>query len=85
MAQIYEPLQGDSEMISIYLTEIRLLSDELLIRQYNRMVRLGLSDYHTQKLYVLSLRIEFLTRFDKSPVLFEENLVIRLTEEIELL
>ena len=48
------------------------------------MWKLGLMDFHNQKLYVLSLRIEFLKRFDKSPIIFEDNIILRLTDEIEL-
>lgn len=84
MPQVYEPQKGDSEEISLHLKNINTYSDKILIRQYNRMVKLGLMDIHTQKLYVLSLRIAFLNRFNKSPIIFEDNVILRLSGEIEM-
>jgi len=84
MTQLYERKKGDSFEVSKHLIAIEKLSDAILIRQYNRMLRIGFRNFHFQKLYILALRIEFLRRFDKSPILFEENHIIKLTVEIEL-
>lgn len=70
MAQIYERRIGDSEKIDEHLSEKEKYSEEILIRQYNRILKLKLRDTHSQKLYVLCLRIEFLKRYNKSPILF---------------
>ncbi|HIB46883.1 MAG TPA: hypothetical protein EYN07_02350 [Flavobacteriaceae bacterium] len=84
MAQIYERQKGDSEKITEQLVEIKEYSNEILVQQYNRMFRLGLMDVHIQKLYVLALRIEFIRRFGKAPIVFEDNIILRLTEKIDI-
>jgi len=84
MAQLYEREEDDPIKIEQHLLEMETYSDAILIRQYNRLLRLGLRDFHFQKLYALALRIEFLRRFGKSPINLEENHIIRLTDEIEL-
>jgi len=74
MAQIYERRKGDYEQMAKHLTKEKNYTGEILIQQYNRMLKLGLMDVHAQKLYVLTLRIEFLERFDRTPILFEDNI-----------
>ena len=80
--QNYDVVKGDSDMLDNYLKEFSDMSDQILIRQYNRMVKLGFIEFYFQKIYLLALRIEFLKRFDNSPILLEENYIIKLTGEI---
>lgn len=84
MALVYERQIKDSKKIAEHLAGIREYSNEVLIQQYNRMFRLGLMDVHNQKLYVLALRIEFLKRFNKTPIIFEDNIILRLTKKIDI-
>lgn len=84
MALLYERMEDDPIKIEKHLLEMETYSDTILIRQYNRLLRIGLYGCRFHKLYALALRTEFIRRFDKSPIIFEENHIIRLTDEIEL-
>ena len=83
MEQIYIRRQGDKEQISKHLANMKQYSDKKLIKRYNSSVKTGIVGVHAQGLYLLAMRIEFLRRFDKSPVRFEDNCVIGLSGEIE--
>jgi hypothetical protein len=59
-------------------------SDMELIQQYNNSVKIGILGSHRQGQVLIALHHAFLKRFQKSPILFEENILISLTEPIFL-
>ena len=65
------------------LNKIKNLKNEDLIDQYNEQAILGILGVHAQALKLLELRKAFIKRFDKSPILIEDDIVISLMGKID--
>lgn len=77
------PIAGDHEIIVSYKTEFEQLSNDDLIKRYNRSVEIGIVGVRQQSLMIFALGVVFMKRFGKSPVTFEQNLILGLSGEIK--
>ncbi|MDB9782833.1 hypothetical protein OAB88_06995 [Winogradskyella sp.] len=67
------------------LIEFKLCSKQDLVSRYNRSVEIGILGVHAQAQMLIALRSAFITAFGKAPINIEENIIISLTEKIELI
>lgn len=84
MEQYYSRRQDDVEHISGFLENIERLTDEELIQDYKNNLKVGLSGMHLHSLRLLALRIVFIRRFNKTPIKFIDNCIIRIGEGFEI-
>lgn len=67
-----------------HLTKIENLPDQQVVFLYNRLSRNGFF-VREQAIRLLSLHYDFIRRFGKSPLIIEDNTILRLTNQICLL
>lgn len=84
MEQLYIPRKGDRERVQENLEYFKAKTNQELIDSYNDSVNVGIVGDHGQGLHLIAMRIEFLKRFDKSPVILQENIIISLSGKIKL-
>ena len=83
MKHVFIFRKGDKELFLKMYHSITNLKNEELIEQYNKQAILGIVGVHAQALKLLALRKVFIERFDKSPVLIEDDFSISLTGKID--
>lgn len=85
MEYLFIQRSGDREKIMESLIEFKLCSKQDLVSRYNRSVEIGILGVHAQAQMLIALRSAFITAFGKAPINIEENIIISLTEKIELI
>ena len=85
MEYLFIQRSGDREKIMESLIEFKLCSKQDLVSRYNRSVEIGILGVHAQAQILIALRSAFITAFGKAPINIEENIIISLTEKIELI
>jgi hypothetical protein len=79
---VISPQQGDRERIQEYIERYEQFSREELIDSYNKAWKLGLVGVRAQALSYLALSRVFDRVFGRSPIRFEDELVLSLTQPI---
>ena len=85
MEYLFIQRSGDREKIMESLIEFKLCSKQDLVSRYNRSLEIGILGVHAQAQMLIALRSAFITAFGKAPINIEENVIISLTEKIELI
>ena len=85
MEYLFIQRSGDREKIMESLIEFKLCSKQDVVSRYNRSVEIGILGVHAQAQMLIALRSAFITAFGKAPINIEENIIISLTEKIELI
>jgi len=75
---LYLRRPGDKRIISKMLSDLEQLNYEELIDAYTNLSGRGLVAAHGQALYLIAMRIAFLRLFESSPIMFEDNCIIKL-------
>ena len=83
LKSIYFERPGDAESLERYRASFAKASDEELIEDYNRELRIGITGVRQQAIYLTALNEEMAKRFGKSPV-ESEGCVIGLSGKVEL-
>jgi hypothetical protein len=60
------------------------LSSEELIGRYNKQVEIGIVGVYKQAIFLVALRWVFKKRFNQSPILVEENILVSITDHVQL-
>ncbi|SRX73355.1 hypothetical protein [Aequorivita antarctica] len=84
MQQYYSRRQGDSQEISGFLESFEKMSNSELIESYKSALKLGIVGVHAQGLRLLAMRLAFIRRFNKSPIEFTDNCIIRISDCFEI-
>ncbi|RAR73689.1 hypothetical protein CLV55_1038 [Flavobacterium aciduliphilum] len=79
---IHKP--NDKSIILDLISDFKKYSKEELIKDYNRAVEIGIIGSRAQAQRLIALNVAFKTHFSKSPIKIEDNILIRLTDKIEL-
>ena len=82
MQHVYIQREGDLEKVKEKLEYFKVKTNEELIDSYNDSVNCGIVGVHAQGLHLIAMRIEFLSRFKKSPVTLEDEIIIDLSGKI---
>lgn len=77
---VYLHREGDEETISRMLSLFEKVDHKQLIEFYENTYSRGIIASHGQALNLLAMRIAFLRLFESSPILFEDNCIIKLTK-----
>ena len=75
---------GDREFAIKMLSAYTQLDNAGLIEAYNSAWRVGIVGSHLQAVSYYALHIAFKKRFGVSPILIEDEIILSLTEPIEL-
>ncbi len=84
MEYLFIQRPGDKEEILELLNNFKEYSKEELIEDYNKAVEIGIVGSRAQAKKLIALNITFKTIFSSSPIKIESNILIRLTDKIEL-
>ncbi len=84
MEYLFIQRPGDKEEILELLNNFKEYSKEELIEDYNKAVEIGIVGSRAQAQKLIALNITFKTIFISSPIKIENNILIRLTDKIEL-
>ena len=84
MEYLFIQRPGDKEEILELLNNFKEYSKEELIEDYNKAVEIGIVGSRAQAQKLIALNITFKTIFSSSPIKIENNILIRLTDKIEL-
>lgn len=84
MEYVFIQRPGDKEEILELLNNFKEYSKEELIEDYNKAVEIGIVGSRAQAQKLIALNITFKTIFSSSPIKIENNILIRLTDKIEL-
>ena len=76
--------EGFKEEVAGHMEELGKLSNEDLIKRYNRQVEIGIVGVYAQAVFLASLRYVFLARFQKSPVSIYERIIVKLNDKVIL-
>ena len=79
---IYRP--SDYTIILDLITDFKASTKEVLVESYNRSVEIGIVGSRAQAQRLVALNVAFKTHFSESPIKIENNVLIRLTDKIEL-
>ena len=60
------------------------LSNDQLINRYNKQVEIGIVGSYSQAVFLVVLRKFFLERFNATPILLKDNILISLTSKVKL-
>ena len=82
-AHIYIPRAGDREIIISYIEDFRKMEDAQLHEQTERKKKLGMVGAHQQALNLIAFNIVMKERFNDSPIIIEDNCLIRFKVEGE--
>ncbi|MDP5027366.1 MAG: hypothetical protein NWQ14_04010 [Flavobacterium sp.] len=84
MEYVFIQRPSDKEEILELLNNFKEYSKEELIEDYNKAVEIGIVGSRAQAQKLIALNITFKTIFSSSPIKIENNILIRLTDKIEL-
>jgi hypothetical protein len=84
MEYLFIQRTGDREAVLANIQEFEKLSTSQLVDQYNRLVQIGIVGVHAQAQRIVALHIVFNRVFGESPIRVEDNILIKLSSEIEL-
>lgn len=84
MKYLFIQCPGDKEEILELLNNFKEYSNEALVEDYKKAVEIGIVGSHAQAQKLIALNITFYTIFSTSPIKIENNVLIRLTDKIEL-
>jgi hypothetical protein len=82
-AQMYLPREGDREIIISYIEDFRKMEDAQLHEQTEQKKKLGMFGAHQQTLNLIAFNIVMKERFNDSPLIIEDNCLIRFKVEGE--
>lgn len=80
---IYLPRVGDREIILNYIEDYRKMEDAQLQALCESKKKLGIIGAHHQGLVLIAFNIVMKERFNDSPIIIEDNCLIRFKEEGE--
>ena len=83
MKHLYIQRKGDLEKVKENLEYFKLKTNQELIDSYNDSVKIGIVGAHAQGLHLLAMRAEFIKRFNRSPVILEDDIIISLSGKIK--
>ncbi len=75
--------EGFKEEVTGHMEELEKLTNEDLIKRYNRQVEIGIVGVYAQAVFLASLRYVFLERFGKSPVSID-RIIVKLNDKVML-
>lgn len=84
MEYLFIQRAGDKEKIACLLNKYRHLSKLDLVAQYNQAQKTGIVGAHAQAQRLVALHLAFTAVFETSPIIIENQIIIRLTGAIEL-
>jgi hypothetical protein len=73
---------GDREAVGRIIDELNKYPKEKLIEAYNNQVRIGIVGAHAQAQRIVALNIIFNHVFKRSPIVIQDNVLIKLTGRI---
>ncbi len=76
--------EGFREEVEKNMLEIEKFTNEELVEAYNRQVKIGIVAVYAQAVYLASMRYVFLARFQKSPVLINDRIILKLSGLVKL-
>jgi hypothetical protein len=82
MKGIYVSRATDQESFNKYYTDLIQESNQHLIDEYNKQAKLGFVGVHQQIVYLIALRKVMNTRFGKSPIRIENEVVVSMSGQI---
>jgi hypothetical protein len=84
MEYLFIQREGDKDAIACLLQEYRELSKQTLVTEYNRAQNIGILGSHAQAQRLVALHLAFKAIFKTSPIIIENQLIIRLSGAIAL-
>jgi hypothetical protein len=75
---------SDKSIIMDLIIEFKKYPKEELVENYNNAVSLGIVGSRAQAQRLIALNVAFNSTFSSSPIKIIDNMLIRLTEKIEL-
>jgi hypothetical protein len=85
MEYLFIQRPDDREKIMEFLGNFKKNSKQELVTHYNSSVTTGIVGVHAQAQMLVALNNAFEATFGKSPIKIENNIIISLTEKIELI
>ena len=85
MKYVFISRKVDPEAFKAFYDNLKFVSNENLLKQYNRQAELGIDGVHAQALKLLAMRKVFLERFAESPIFIEDDIVISLSGKKEII
>lgn len=85
MEYIFILIPSEKSIILDLITDFKKCSKEVLVSYYNRAVEIGIVGSRGQAQRLIALNVAFHKHFSKSPIKIENNILINLTDKIELL
>jgi hypothetical protein len=76
--------EGFREEVEKNMLAIEKFTNEELVQAYNRSVKIGILAAYGQAVYLVSMRYVFLERFQKSPVLINDKIILKLSGMVKL-
>ena len=76
--------EGFKEEVAGHMEQLEKLSNEDLIKRYNRQVEIGIVAVYAQAVFLAAMRYVFLARFQKSPVSIYERIIVKLNDKVLL-
>jgi hypothetical protein len=77
--------EGFKEEFVEQIEMLNNLSSEELIARYNRQVEIGIVGVYKQAIFLVALRWVFKSRFNQSPILVEANIIVSITNCVQLI
>lgn len=75
--------KGFKELFFNEVEKLQDLSNDQLINRYNKQVEIGIVGSYSQAVFLVVLRKFFLERFNASPILLKDNILISLTSKVK--
>ena len=82
MEYLMIPRPGFREEVLEHYNLIKDYSDEELVERYNRQVDIGIVGVYKQAIHLLAMRLLFKERFDYSPIIIKDQIVISLSGRV---
>ncbi len=82
MEYLMIPRPGFREEVLEHYNLIKDCSDEELIDSYNRQAEIGIVGVYKQAIHLLAMRLLFKERFDYSPIVIKDQVVISLSGKV---
>lgn len=76
--------KGFKEEVEKNMETIEKFTNEELVQAYNRRVKIKTICAYSQAVYLLSMRYVFLARFQKSPILINDGIILKLSGLVKL-
>lgn len=76
---------SEKSIIMDLIIEFKKIPKEELVENYNNAVSLGIVGSRAQAQRLIALNVAFKASFNSSPIKIIDNMLIRLTEKIELI